>query len=201
MQSLGSSLIKVIPPESSLYVGRRMDTPCMGIMHPLIHQIEVQILTWVEPPPEPADLLLTMTMPLEVKRVSRLRSEAYLDTLSSIPDLMSTRLPNFTPNLQLISFLVWNVQRSGSKAFVAALKEVIWVNKPSVIALLETHMDGEHAQHIANVINYAGHLRVDAQGFSGGIWVYWKPNLVTIDHMNQSNQHITMQISRVGEEP
>lgn len=42
---------------------------------------------------------------------------------------------------------------------------------------------------------------MDAQGFSGGIWVYWKTELVTVDPILQHNQFITMEITRVGEEP
>ncbi|KAL2944462.1 Ribonuclease H [Bienertia sinuspersici] len=114
---------------------------------------------------------------------------------------MSNRLPNLTPDLQPISFLVWNTQGTGNRPFLSALKEVIRVNRPSVVALVETHMDGNHARVVASTIGFDGHLRVDAQGFSGGIWVYWKPNLVTIDDINQSPQHITMQISRTGLEP
>ncbi|KAL2927601.1 LINE-1 retrotransposable element ORF2 protein [Bienertia sinuspersici] len=63
--ALKNPITKILPPDWSLCVGRTMETPCMGIMHPLVHRIEIQILTWVEPYPEPADLLLTMTMPIE----------------------------------------------------------------------------------------------------------------------------------------
>ncbi|XP_021726206.1 uncharacterized protein LOC110693390 [Chenopodium quinoa] len=62
-------------------------------------------------------------------------------------------------------------------------------------------MGGDQADRIASILGYNGHTRVDAQGFSGGIWVYWKPELVSIDPIIKSNQYITMTISRRGEEP
>ncbi|XP_056697923.1 uncharacterized protein [Spinacia oleracea] len=97
--------------------------------------------------------------------------------------------------------MVWNVQGAGSREFISVLKEVIRLHKPTVLALVETHMGGEQVVRIATMLGYSGHTRVDAQGFSGGIWVYWKPELVTVDPIEQSNQYITMIITRRGEEP
>lgn len=39
--------------------------------------------------------------------------------------------------------------------------------------LVETHMGGECATKLSSTIGYGGHTRVDADGFPGGIWVYW----------------------------
>ncbi|XP_021774659.1 uncharacterized protein LOC110738569 [Chenopodium quinoa] len=97
--------------------------------------------------------------------------------------------------------MVWNAQGAGNREFLAVLREIIRANRPIVLALVETHMGGDHAQHVANLLGYNGHTRVDAQGFSGGIWVYWKPELVTIDPIAQSNQYITMTVIKVGEDP
>ncbi|KAL2921356.1 hypothetical protein RDABS01_012847 [Bienertia sinuspersici] len=62
-------------------------------------------------------------------------------------------------------------------------------------------MGGQHAQHIANLIGYDGHTRVNTQGFSGGIWVYWKTNEVTVEPIRQHNQYIVMEVSRIGTIP
>ncbi|XP_021742733.1 uncharacterized protein LOC110708815 [Chenopodium quinoa] len=62
-------------------------------------------------------------------------------------------------------------------------------------------MGGEQAEKIAKIIGYDGHERVDAMGFSGGIWVYRKKDLVTINPIHKHNQHITMEITRVGATP
>ncbi|XP_021775573.1 uncharacterized protein LOC110739421 [Chenopodium quinoa] len=97
--------------------------------------------------------------------------------------------------------MVWNVQGAGSREFIDALKEIIRVNKPNVIPLVETHMGGAQAIKIANIIEYNGHTRIDAQGFSGGIWIYWKKELVTVEPIHQHGQYITMNIKRMGEVP
>lgn len=50
-------------------------------------------------------------------------------------------------------------------------------------------------------MGYTGHTRVDAIGFSGGIWVYWRPEEVTVEPIIKHNQHITINITRVGATP
>ncbi|KAL2897416.1 Signal recognition particle 54 kDa protein [Bienertia sinuspersici] len=112
---------------------------------------------------------------------------------------MSSKIPNLNPSQMPITLMLWNVQGAGSRAFLADLKELIRVHKPVVIALVEG--GGDQAQFIADQINFSGQTRVDAQGFAGGIWVYWKADLVTVHETENSTQHITMQITRVGEEP
>ncbi|KAL2899664.1 Uroporphyrinogen decarboxylase [Bienertia sinuspersici] len=130
--------------------------------------MEVHILTCMEPMPELPEMLLTMTLPLEIKHLVRLISKAYMDTLTSIPDAMSSRIPNLNACQMPISLMVWNVQGAGSQAFLAALKELIRVHKPLVIALVETHMGGEQTQFIAKQINLAtlGLMLEDLHGAS-----------------------------------
>ncbi|KAL2929233.1 RNA-directed DNA polymerase from mobile element jockey [Bienertia sinuspersici] len=194
------ALTKSLPLEWTICLGHQMEVPYMGIMHPLIHTMEVQILTWFEPTPEPPELLMTMTMPLEIKYLFNLISEAFIDTLLSIPINMLDRIRNLNPNAMPISFLVWNVQ-GASQAFLAAFKEILRINKPSVVALVEAHMGSTQADFIASKFEFGGHLRIGAQGFSGGIWVYWRSEIVTVHSIHQSNQNITMETTRTGELP
>ncbi|XP_021726222.1 uncharacterized protein LOC110693409 [Chenopodium quinoa] len=114
---------------------------------------------------------------------------------------MNVNLANLASNFLPISCMIWNVQGTGSREFMSALKEIVRVNKPNVITLVETHMGGAQAIKIANIIGYSGHTRVDAQGFSGGIWIYWRSELVTVEPIHKHNQYITMEIKRVGDIP
>ncbi|KAL2922449.1 Stage II sporulation protein E [Bienertia sinuspersici] len=62
------------------------------------------------------------------------------------------------------------------------------VNKPVVLALVETHMGGEQAEYVALKFGFGGHLRV-----------YWRTEIVHIEPIDQSTQHIIMEIIRNGE--
>ncbi|XP_021837638.2 uncharacterized protein [Spinacia oleracea] len=97
--------------------------------------------------------------------------------------------------------MVWNMHGAGSTTFVNTLKELVRTHRPNVLVLVETHMGGAQATKIAYVLGYMGHTRVDAMGISGGIWVFWKPELVKVKPIIKHNQHITIDISRVGDTP
>lgn len=145
-------------------------------------------------------MMVTLKLPYEVNQAIKHLSNAFKSMFPNSPPLMNSA-HNLTNNLPPISCMVWNVQGAGSRDFMNALREVVRTHKPSVLSLVETHMGGEHAMKIAKMIGYTGHIRVDAQGFSGGIWVFWKPELVTIDPIDKHNQYITMLITRNGEIP
>ncbi|KAL2933352.1 hypothetical protein RDABS01_016471 [Bienertia sinuspersici] len=164
-----------------------MEAPHMGIMHPTIHVMEVELHSWRSQVQEPMELLVTMTMLLSTRHAVRSLVEAYIDSFPHIHESMSDRIPILSNNPP-ISFLIWNVQGAGSLSFLMALKEVIRVNKPLVIALVETYMDGIRAEFIAKSINFSGHTRVDADGFSGGIWIFWTPEKVNVGPINKSSQ-------------
>ncbi|GJU55709.1 retrovirus-related pol polyprotein from transposon TNT 1-94 [Tanacetum coccineum] len=67
-----------------------------------------------------------------------------------------------------VSLLVWNVQGAGSSNFFGTLKEIVRINHQEVIALVETHLDGDRAQRLGRQSQYDGHAWVDAEGHSGG---------------------------------
>ena len=79
--------------------------------------------------------------------------------------------PNLGPDTLPISCLVWNVQGAGSNRFISVLKDLVQVNAPNVIALVEMHMGGQQAIKIANILGFSGHTSVDATCFSVGIWM------------------------------
>ncbi|XP_074318238.1 uncharacterized protein LOC141655036 [Silene latifolia] len=114
---------------------------------------------------------------------------------------MSDRIPTLTPNLSPITYLVWNIQGTGNRNKINALKEVVRNFKPSVIALLETRKEGSHAEHISRILGYTGHCRVDTIGFSGGIWLYWRSEAVTVTPVKQHSQFITVEIARNDQDP
>lgn len=53
------------------------------------------------------------------------------------------------------------------------LKDLLSVHKPKILGLLEPRVSGEHADTICKKIKFENWVRVEAVGFSGGIWVFW----------------------------
>lgn len=195
------AVLLTVPQEKILCVGQTMEDPYLVKATHLTHILEVRIETWLDPNPEMPELIMTLLLPNEVNRILRLIRQAYMTTLPFIPVSMIDRLPPIANDTFPITCMVWNVQGAGSRAFSLALKELIRIHRPVVLVLVETHMGGAQALKIASMLGYSGHTRVDATGFSGGIWVYWKKELVTVEPISQQAQYITMDIKRLGSPP
>ena len=79
--------------------------------------------------------------------------------------------------------LTWNCQGAASKEFGKALKELIRLNRPPIVALIEPKVSSTHADVICKGINFSNWVLVEAIGFSGGIWNFLRDSvLIDIIH-------------------
>jgi len=60
------------------------------------------------------------------------------------------------------------------KVLVQGCVKIVRVNQLSMISIVETPLDGHQEVKLGTIISYNGHERVDASGFIGGIYLYWK---------------------------
>jgi len=58
------------------------------------------------------------------------------------------------PNLGHITIMVWNVRGAGNRDFLNILNEHIRMQKPHIIALLETHISGDKADEVCGKIGF-----------------------------------------------
>ncbi|XP_038687586.1 uncharacterized protein LOC119986972 [Tripterygium wilfordii] len=63
---------------------------------------------------------------------------------------------------------------AASREFSRALKDLLRVHKPGILGLLETRVSGCHADQLCKQWCFDNWVRVEAAGFSGGIWVFWR---------------------------
>jgi len=103
---------------------------------------------------------------------------------------------NYTQQLAVNkTILAWNVQGAGNRSFLATLKELIRRYSPTILLLVETKISGTTADEVCKKINFDGVFRVEAQGFSGGIWALWLKDEVHLQVISSSAQHATMEVS------
>ncbi|RYR07445.1 hypothetical protein Ahy_B05g074795 [Arachis hypogaea] len=69
----------------------------------------------------------------------------------------------------------WNVKGAASSGFKRTLRKIYKQNKPDIVILLETKFS-------------------EAHGFSGGIWIYWNDNSITITPIETDQQYIHTKI-------
>ncbi|XVF57141.1 hypothetical protein PTKIN_Ptkin06aG0180000 [Pterospermum kingtungense] len=64
-----------------------------------------------------------------------------------------------------------------SREFARVMKDMLRRYKPVLVGLLEPKISGSHADEICCNFGFDQWLRVEAVGYSGGIWILWKDEI------------------------
>lgn len=190
-----------IPPEYTMLLEDRSEGPILVSVHPLINRVELNLMACLPPVHVPKVLLASIQPPLELVHPMRILRETWVQMLSDVPLNVYDRYPLFPMFNMSVKIMMWNVEGAAKPVFMSTLKEIIRINKPNVMGLVETHISGEKAQRICNHIGFSGQVRVEAQGFSGGIWLFWRREEVSVTPIETHGQYITVKIARIGEDP
>lgn len=78
----------------------------------------------------------------------------------------------------------WNLQGVGNPKFHRVLKEYLRDFDFEVVVLVETRVSGPVADKVIRSVGIPNSHRVEARGFSGGIWVLWKCNIDVVVEIN-----------------
>ncbi|KAK9169574.1 hypothetical protein Syun_001714 [Stephania yunnanensis] len=100
--------------------------------------------------------------------------------------------------LMLIPTIVWNCQGAGTKTFARYLETLISLHNLKILILVETRICGVRADRLIKRLRFDKSHRVEAQGFSGGIWIMWKHEL-SITILQSHWQFIHLRIQRGGQ--
>lgn len=94
--------------------------------------------------------------------------------------------------------IAWNCQGAASKGFLRAAKELLRAHRPDFFACFEPKVAGIHADSICRKIGFRRWLRVEAVGYSGGIWIFWNDNW-KVDVRLTHPQFVVLDISHGNE--
>jgi len=64
-----------------------------------------------------------------------------------------------------------------------------------VLVLVETKISVNKADTVCNKLKFDGRFHIEANGFSGGIWVLWNKDDFQLNIVTSSEQYVTMQVS------
>ena len=99
-----------------------------------------------------------------------------------------------------MNIFVWNCNRTSSRRFSITLKDLMCCHKPEILALVETRCSGEHANVVCNNMCFDHLIRVEALGYSGGIWIL-KNDSVTLWILKTHPQFIHAEVSSPPNQP
>lgn len=91
--------------------------------------------------------------------------------------------------------LVWNCRGAGGKNFPTLIRDIMKIYHLDFIAILEPRISGSRANHVVNKIGLDNCVRVEAQGFSGGIWCLWKNSCPSITMISTSDFCIHLKVN------
>ncbi|GMI94799.1 hypothetical protein HRI_003149200 [Hibiscus trionum] len=95
------------------------------------------------------------------------------------------------------NIMVWNAQGCGSSKFIRYSKQYMRDHYPDIFVFFETRVSGVSASKVINALGYSNSHRVEAGGFSEGIWLYWS-DIVTVEVLFFHFQFILCRISTSG---
>ncbi|RYQ79555.1 hypothetical protein Ahy_Scaffold5g107796 [Arachis hypogaea] len=89
--------------------------------------------------------------------------------------------------------LTWNCRGAASVAFGRSLKELVRIQNPNLVILLETRCSGDNAKNVNSKLGFAFYHIEEACGFSGGIWILWRDSDLAINFLVSKTQYVTRQ--------
>ncbi|KAG8634680.1 hypothetical protein MANES_17G070550v8 [Manihot esculenta] len=91
--------------------------------------------------------------------------------------------------------ITWNCHGAASSTFRNAFQEYKRLYHPNIFCLVEPHISGEAADEVCGLLGYENWIRVEAVGFSGGIWLLWSEDGFRIELVVTDPQFITVAIN------
>ncbi|XP_065630930.1 uncharacterized protein LOC112006522 [Quercus suber] len=89
-----------------------------------------------------------------------------------------------------MNIILWNCRGALNPRFHVTLKNLIDTHSPSIVIVTETRVGGERAKDITARLPFDGALHADTIGYSGGIWVLWKSDVVEVTQLAKTEQEI-----------
>ena len=92
----------------------------------------------------------------------------------------------------IIMICSWNVRGAGKKGFDKIISDIRKVGHIEVFAILEPRVSGAKAAKIVERLGFNNKYIVEASSFSGGIWLLWNDNKVSLQVVASSKHSITV---------
>lgn len=91
--------------------------------------------------------------------------------------------------------MIWNCHGAGGRNFASLIKDYMRIFQLDFIAILEPRISGHLADRVIQKTGLIEGARVDASGFSGGIWCLWKSNFIPVNIVSTSQFCIHLKMN------
>ncbi|XP_021826059.1 uncharacterized protein LOC110766949 [Prunus avium] len=94
-----------------------------------------------------------------------------------------------------MNIAAWNVRGAGKNSCARTIKDLKKTFDIDILAVLEPRISGSRALTVAQNLGFSHFHIVDAIGFSGGVWLLWNGNSVSLQVVAHSSQSITALVT------
>ncbi|KAK8694484.1 hypothetical protein V6N13_072035 [Hibiscus sabdariffa] len=94
----------------------------------------------------------------------------------------------------------WNVQGCGHWRFLPAARQVLRDSKPDLVVFVEPRISGRKADSVIASLGFPNSHRVEAIGFSGGIWLAWYDSIsveILVNHFQFIHCRVTVKLTNL----
>ncbi|KAI9084926.1 hypothetical protein K1719_033099 [Acacia pycnantha] len=99
----------------------------------------------------------------------------------------------------MLKLVVWNSRGAAKKGFAATLKDIKTRYRLDLAVILEPRISGSHATKVIRGWGFKNWVRMEADGFSGGIWILWEREYLKVDVIVKNEQFVHCRIWSGGE--
>ncbi|WCJ36333.1 Polynucleotidyl transferase ribonuclease H-like superfamily protein [Euphorbia peplus] len=97
-----------------------------------------------------------------------------------------------------MKIISWNCFGAGGTEFFRATRHLLSVHDPDIFVLLEPRLPGRRAVDLCRRLNFSSVQIVEAEGFSGGVWVFWHDSRLKLQVYFKNNQFLHSNVVCLG---
>ncbi|KAI9111887.1 hypothetical protein K1719_017577 [Acacia pycnantha] len=103
-------------------------------------------------------------------------------------------------NSIMMKILIWNCRGAANKGVATVIRNMKKRYRLYVVVILEPRISGGHATKVIRSWGFNHSTRVEADGFSGGIWILWESEDLCVDILLKNEQFIHCKLGLNREE-
>uniref|UniRef100_A0A2P2IKL4 Endonuclease/exonuclease/phosphatase domain-containing protein n=1 Tax=Rhizophora mucronata TaxID=61149 RepID=A0A2P2IKL4_RHIMU len=100
-----------------------------------------------------------------------------------------------------MNIVAWNCNDASGAKFLQVLRLLIQFHNHLLLILGEPRFSGTIADDVCKDIGFSGIYRVEATGFSEGIWALWRLETIQVEILEEHFRFLYIQILEPGKLP
>lgn len=93
-----------------------------------------------------------------------------------------------------MNIISWNVRGAVRTNFKRVFREMVNTHKLNLVIQTKTRLRGDRANNVISALDFELFVKVDAMGFSGGIWVFGNPQAISVKPISSAFHELFFKI-------